>query len=182
MTNEFVIGQNRYRPLFGQPASLDKISLHRHARWTTRSSITSATQRMVSTWQFVDNFAYFRGTHNFKFGFNLRRVREEDMRGSVAGLNATEEVNFSHQHQHCGSGHVRPARRHQHRFRPRQFPVATSTSCWAAWDSSTAALSPRATSGPRAPSCSTPATPSTNSTRRTPGRLRPNLTVDIGLR
>jgi hypothetical protein len=50
---------------------------------------------VVSTWQFVDNFAYFRGAHSFKAGFNLRLVREEDMRGSVAGLNAAEEVNFS---------------------------------------------------------------------------------------
>ena len=50
---------------------------------------------MVSTWQVVDNFAYFRGAHAFKFGVNLRRVREEDIRGSVAGLNANEEVNFS---------------------------------------------------------------------------------------
>ena len=26
MTNEFVVGQNRYDPIFGQPESLDKIS------------------------------------------------------------------------------------------------------------------------------------------------------------
>ena len=31
MTNEFVVGQNRYDPIFGQPASLDKISFDRHA-------------------------------------------------------------------------------------------------------------------------------------------------------
>ena len=51
--------------------------------------------RVVSSWQVVDNFAYFRGAHAFKFGTNLRRVREEDTRGSVAGLNSNEEVNFS---------------------------------------------------------------------------------------
>ena len=51
--------------------------------------------RVVSTWQVADNFAYMRGAHAFKFGTNLRRVREEDIRGSVAGLNAAEEVNFS---------------------------------------------------------------------------------------
>ncbi|MCX6621315.1 MAG: hypothetical protein NTY38_09580, partial [Acidobacteria bacterium] len=33
--------------------------------------------------------------HSLKVGFNVRRVREEDQRGSVAGLNANEEVNFS---------------------------------------------------------------------------------------
>ena len=31
MTNEFVIGQNRYDPIFGQPESLDKISFAAHA-------------------------------------------------------------------------------------------------------------------------------------------------------
>ncbi|HXJ42355.1 MAG TPA: hypothetical protein VNH18_23950, partial [Bryobacteraceae bacterium] len=52
--------------------------------------------RVVSTWQVVDNFSWSRGAHSFKFGGNLRRVREEDQRGSVAGvLNATEEINFS---------------------------------------------------------------------------------------
>jgi hypothetical protein len=100
MTNEFVIGQNRYDPIFGQPSSLDKIS------WVgptgTGGTPVDNTQqfyfgnsRVVSTWQVVDNFAYFRGAHDLKFGFNLRRVREEDIRGSVAGLNANEEINFS---------------------------------------------------------------------------------------
>jgi hypothetical protein len=94
MTNEFVIGQNRYDPIFGQPSSLDKISF-------ASTPVDNAAQyyfgnsRVVSTWQVVDNFAYFRGAHAFKFGANLRQVREEDIRGSVAGLNANEEVNFS---------------------------------------------------------------------------------------
>ena len=42
MTNEFVVGQNRYDPIFGQPASLDKISFATARRWTTPSSTTSA--------------------------------------------------------------------------------------------------------------------------------------------
>jgi Carboxypeptidase regulatory-like domain/TonB-dependent Receptor Plug Domain len=98
MTNEFVVGQNRYDPIFGQPSSLDKIS------WVGPTSGTPVdntqqyyfgNSRVVSTWQVVDNFAYMRGSHAFKFGANLRRVREEDTRGSVAGLNANEEINFS---------------------------------------------------------------------------------------
>ena len=44
MTNEFVVGQNRYDPIFGQPESLDKISFVRHAGGQRRSSITSATR------------------------------------------------------------------------------------------------------------------------------------------
>ena len=94
MTNELVVGENRYDPIFGQPSSLDKISF-------TGTPVDNTEQyyfgnsRVVSTWQVVDNFAYFRGAHAFKFGTNLRRVREEDIRGSVAGLNSNEEVNFS---------------------------------------------------------------------------------------
>ena len=94
MTNELVVGQNRYDPIFGQPSSLEKISIA-SAPVSTTWQYYFGNQRVVSTWQVVDNFAYFRGAHSFKFGFNLRRVREEDQRGSVAGLNANEEINFS---------------------------------------------------------------------------------------
>jgi hypothetical protein len=93
-TNEFVIGQNRYPPIFGQPSSLDKISIAT-APVDTPWQYYFGNQRVVSTWQAVENFSYFRGAHSFKAGFNLRRVREEDQRGSVAGLNASEEINFS---------------------------------------------------------------------------------------
>ena len=94
MTNELVVGQNRYDPIFGQPESLDKISFTGTPVDTT-AQYYFGNSRVVSTWQVVDNFAYMRGAHAFKFGINLRRVREEDIRGSVAGLNAAEEVNFS---------------------------------------------------------------------------------------
>ena len=94
MTNEFVIGQNRYDPIFGQPESIDKLTLLA-TPVDNSAQYNFGNSRVVSTWQVVDNFAYFRGAHALKFGVNLRRVREEDIRGSVAGLNANEEVNFS---------------------------------------------------------------------------------------
>ena len=94
MTNEFVVGQNRYDPIFGQPASLDKVS-YIGTPVDTLNNFQFGNQRVVSTWQVVDNFSFNRGSHSFKTGFNLRRVREEDQRGSVAGLNAGEEINFS---------------------------------------------------------------------------------------
>ena len=94
MTNELVVGENRYDPIFGQPANLDKITFLSTPVDNT-AQYDFGNQRVVSTWQIVDNFSWFRGPHSFKFGANLRRVREEDQRGSVAGLNATEELNFS---------------------------------------------------------------------------------------
>ena len=76
-------------------------SRHRSTRFHSPAPVDTTAQyyfgnsRVVSTWQVVDNFAYIRGSHAFKFGINLRRVREEDIAASVAGLNAAEEVNFS---------------------------------------------------------------------------------------
>jgi hypothetical protein len=94
LTNELVVGNNNFGALFGSPANLDKVT------WISTPVDNSqqfdfGNQRTVSTWQFVDNLAYMRGAHTFKTGFNLRRVREVDERGGVAGLNATQEVNFS---------------------------------------------------------------------------------------
>jgi len=43
----------------------------------------------------VDNLAWFRGTHVLKFGANFRLQRHRDTRGSIAGLNANQSVNFS---------------------------------------------------------------------------------------
>ncbi len=94
VTNELVVGQNRYDPIFGQPSSLEKISIA-SAPVSTTWQYYFGNQRVVSTWMVVDNFAYFRGKHSVKLGANLRRVREEDQRGSVGGLNAAEEINFS---------------------------------------------------------------------------------------
>jgi hypothetical protein len=94
LTNELVVGYNKYPALFGSPADISKVT------WVSTPVDNThqydfGNQRTVSTLQFVDNLAYFRGAHDFKFGFNLRRVREEDDRGAVAGVNATEELNFS---------------------------------------------------------------------------------------
>jgi hypothetical protein len=94
LTNELVVGNNNFGALFGSPANLDKVS------WISTPVDNSqqydfGNQRTVSTWQVVDNLAYMHGAHTFKTGFNLRRVREVDERGGVAGLNATQEVNFS---------------------------------------------------------------------------------------
>ena len=94
VTNEFVIGNNNFGALFQQPSSLDHVSIST-APVDTTWQYYFGNQREVSTWQFVDNLAYMRGAHTFKVGFNLRRVREVDQRGSVAGLNAAEELNFS---------------------------------------------------------------------------------------
>lgn len=51
--------------------------------------------RKLSTLQFVDDATYFTGAHAVKSGTNLRIQRHQDIRGSVAGLNSNQDVNFS---------------------------------------------------------------------------------------
>ncbi len=138
VTNEFVAGENRYDPIFGQPSSLDKVSIAT-APVDTTWQYYFGNQRVVSTWQFVDNLAYFRGAHAFKFGANLRRVREEDQRGSVAGLNAAEEVNFDTGIDTVDPDHLRIALGSEHHLSTGPTSSPTSISCWAAWARSIAA-------------------------------------------
>ena len=95
VTNEFVFGQNYFKYNFDTPtASLDKISFT-GTPVDNLSFYYYGNIRELNTWQFVDNAAYFRGAHAFKFGLNFRLQRHTDIRGSVAGLNANQDVNFS---------------------------------------------------------------------------------------
>ena len=96
ITNEFVVGHNQYSFLFIQPSSLDKVSLNTAAPLPdVATQYQFGNNRSIKNLQFVDNIAYFRGSHIFKFGVNMRLQREIDNRGSVAGFNANEEVDFS---------------------------------------------------------------------------------------
>ncbi len=172
MTNEFVIGQNRYDPIFGQPESLDKISFAATPVDNT-AQYYFGNSRVVSTWQLVDNFAYFRGAHTFKFGVNLRRVREEDMRGCVAGLNATEEVNFSTTINTVDPATFGLPADLNTTFDRADLPVAHQLPARPRRPDPSRLRRPGRLSGPRAPSTSIPAIRNTNSTRRTPGRCAP---------
>ena len=102
-TNELVVGQNRYDPIFGQPSSLDKISLVTTRQSTPPRSITSAIRAWSAPGMLVDNFAYFRGAHSFKFGANLRRVREEDHARLRRRAECQRGGQLLHHHQHRGS-------------------------------------------------------------------------------
>lgn len=95
MTNEFVFGLNQFTFDFDIPSSdLGKVSLQ------TPSVVLPVTYdfgnaRRLKTWQFVDNFSYFRGPHSIKFGVNFRLASHRDVRGSIGGYNSTQNVNFS---------------------------------------------------------------------------------------
>lgn len=93
LTNEFVAGLNRFQYNFNQPGSFDKVSINGPV--TTVAQYYFGNIRKLSTLQFVDNAGYFTGAHAIKFGTNLRIQRHKDIRGSVAGLNVAQDVNFS---------------------------------------------------------------------------------------
>jgi hypothetical protein len=94
-TNEFVVGRNYFAFDFDIPtADLSKVSLQ-GAPVTVPETFDFGNRRALTTWQFVDNASYFTGKHAFKFGTNLRFQKHVDTRGSIGGFNATQGVNFS---------------------------------------------------------------------------------------
>lgn len=94
LTNELVFGFNRFTFDFRMPqADLGKVTLYGPVALDTEYSF--GNKRRLHTWQVVDNFAWFRSSHALKFGANLRLQQHVDVRGSIAGQNATQAINFS---------------------------------------------------------------------------------------
>ncbi|MFB3827663.1 MAG: carboxypeptidase regulatory-like domain-containing protein [Bryobacteraceae bacterium] len=94
VTNELVVGHNQFTydfPTVGQ--GIDKISLYGPVE--INANYAMGNKRTLKTLQFVDNLSWFRGSHALKFGANLRLQQHVDTRGSVAGYNVGQEVNFS---------------------------------------------------------------------------------------
>ncbi len=94
ITNEMVFGFNRFTFDFQIPtADLSKVTLV--APVAVVAEYSFGNKRQLHTWQFVENFSWFRGSHALKLGTNLRFQKHLDVRGSIAGANATQAVNFS---------------------------------------------------------------------------------------
>lgn len=94
LTNELVVGLNKFTFNFVSPmADLSKITLSGPV--TTTAQYAWGNLRTLRAWQIVENLAWFRGAHAFKFGANVRLQRHVDERGSIAGLNAVQVANFS---------------------------------------------------------------------------------------
>jgi hypothetical protein len=94
-TNEMVFGLNQFAFNFENPrADMTKINLT-GAPVANPDDWSVGNQRALKTWQFVDNFAWFKGAHSLKFGTNLRFGSHTDTRGSIGGYNVTQAVDFS---------------------------------------------------------------------------------------
>jgi hypothetical protein len=96
ITNEAVFGINRFFFDFfnPDPNSADNppffLGLVTHPLDHTIGNL-----RELVTYQVVDNLSWVRGSHTFKAGFNFRFQKHEDRRGSVAGGNVRPIANFS---------------------------------------------------------------------------------------
>ncbi|HTS61720.1 MAG TPA: carboxypeptidase regulatory-like domain-containing protein [Candidatus Acidoferrales bacterium] len=95
-TNELVVGQQHYVYNFVTPTADASVpDLTWYSQVTLPISTSIGNLRTITTYQAVDNFSYVRGAHNIKMGTNLRLVRHQDERGSVGSWNVTPIVDFS---------------------------------------------------------------------------------------
>jgi len=96
VTNEFVFGISRFAFNFANPdPSFPDIPPFILNDVTDPFNNELGNIRRFSTYQFVDNATYVRGTHTLKAGINFRYQQHVDTRGSVAGMNVQPTVNFS---------------------------------------------------------------------------------------
>ncbi len=98
MTNEFVLGLNRFTFSFDNPdPNFNTNPPFTLADITNPLSNAAPVQnrRALTTIQFVDNFTYVRGTHVYKAGINFRFGRHIDRRTSVGGFNTQPSADFS---------------------------------------------------------------------------------------
>lgn len=95
-TNELVLGMNRFTFNFANPDS----------NYLTNpvfsfTNVTNPLQnyvgnlRALTTYQLVDNFSFIRGAHTFRTGINFVYTRHIDRRGSVGAFNVQPFADFS---------------------------------------------------------------------------------------
>ena len=95
VVNEFVAGVNYFAFDFQTPdADTGKVN-YDFGSLTMPVSYYTGNARKITTYQFVDNVSWVTGAHAFKFGTNMRFQKHSDVRGSIAGYNATPALDFS---------------------------------------------------------------------------------------
>ncbi|CDM64869.1 TonB-dependent receptor [Pyrinomonas methylaliphatogenes] len=95
MVNELVVGFNRFTFSFNNPdpnADRNSPVILNLVTDPLNATPTVNNARTLTTYQVVDNFSYLRGSHTIKFGVNLRFQKHFDDRSSVAGVNIRESV------------------------------------------------------------------------------------------
>ncbi|MEW6126800.1 MAG: TonB-dependent receptor [Acidobacteriota bacterium] len=96
ITNEAVFGINNFTFDFANPdPNSEQNPIFVLGLVTHPLDRTLGNLRELTTYQIVDNLSWVRGSHTYKAGTNLRFQKHEDRRGSVAGSNIRATANFS---------------------------------------------------------------------------------------
>jgi hypothetical protein len=95
LINELVGGYNRFTFNFINPSAGDNPYSIVTINPTDPLDFTVGNLRRLTTVQLVDNLSYVRGAHLIKAGANLRYQQHKDVRGSIGGQNAVPIVNIA---------------------------------------------------------------------------------------
>jgi hypothetical protein len=96
--NSFTAGFSRFRFLFTQgEANPDFPNIPGYTFNNASYALinTPRTERAVTTPQFVDDFSFAKGSHQFAFGLNFRFYQHNDRRGQPGGVNVTPTISFA---------------------------------------------------------------------------------------
>jgi hypothetical protein len=98
VTNELVVGLNKFAFSFTNPdpnANSNPPFILNLPRDPFNSTPPINNLREITTYQLVDNLSFIKGSHTFRGGINFRLQKHDDIRSSVGGFNTNRSVNFS---------------------------------------------------------------------------------------
>jgi hypothetical protein len=97
ITNEFVVGLNKFAFLFTNPDPVPVPFILNLPRDPFGVVPQIDNQRELTTYQLVDNISFIKNSHTFRGGINFRFQRHDDIRSAVGGtgLNINQQINFS---------------------------------------------------------------------------------------
>lgn len=95
-TNELVLGFNRFTFNFANPdPNFLKNPIFAFSNVTNPFQNYVGNLRALTTYQLVDNFTWVRAAHTFRWGINFLYTRHIDRRGSVGAFNVQPFADFS---------------------------------------------------------------------------------------
>ncbi|MPY90113.1 MAG: TonB-dependent receptor plug domain-containing protein [Luteitalea sp.] len=94
VVNELVVGGNHFTFDFVTPEAQPGLTELSFGDLTLPHSFAIGNLRTINTYQIVNNTTYVRGAHTFKGGLNFRYQQHKDIRGSVGTTNVNAIVNF----------------------------------------------------------------------------------------
>lgn len=95
LTNEFVVGLNKFAFTFGNPDPNPVPFILNLSRDPFNFAPPISNSREITTYQLVDNISFLKGAHTLRGGINFRFQRHDDIRSSVASFSTNLQATFS---------------------------------------------------------------------------------------